>query len=521
MSPLIQEVLRGEMGFEGYVVTDSGAVEFMVSKFKRFTNLTDASAASLNAGADLNSGGSFSKGLPAALATGAVNETRLKQALARLFKARIELGLFDGNDGPFDKLGAADIASPANVATALAVAEESIVLLKNEKATPGAKKPLLPLDLNSKPTVAIIGPAANDSYRMLGNYYGCSVGTWGPVLSGCNVSTPLNAIQRDVEHAGGSVQYALGCDQETNRTTGFAEALSAAKSSDVVVVVLGLRNCEGGQGHGGHNCESEGHDRDVLSLPGVQGELLKELVQKSRKPVVMVLLNGGPVSTPYAAENVPALVEAWYGGSEGGNALSNVLFGRTSPAGRLPFSIVKSVTDLPDDLDMDPTAKPHGRTYRYFNETPLYNFGYGLSYTTHTYSKFEMPTVVHASKDKNVTACCTVTNAGSFLSQEVVQLYATRQPDPPAHAPSRLSHVPRVQLVSFTRTAAISPGDSLRVCLPVDIDSLRLWSGTNFAVQPGTYSFFIGPSAPGPRGIFVDEATISKPLVQTVEFASD
>lgn len=525
MSPLIQQVLRGEMGFDGYVVTDSGAVKFMVEKFHRFSNITDAAAASFNAGVDLNSGHSFAE-LGPALATGVVNETRLKQGLSRLFKARIELGLFDtGNSGPFDQLGAADIASPAHIATALAVAQESIVLLKNDKNEHGHGH-YLPLNLTSSLSVAVIGPAADDTYRMLGNYYGCSTSTWGPVLQGCNVSTPLAAIRRDVESAGGTVQYARGCGQESKDTSGFAEALNASKRSDVVVLVLGLRNCQGGQGKGGRNCESEGHDRAHIQLPGMQGELLKVLVQESGKPVVLVLLNGGPVSTPFAAENATAIVEAWYGGSEGGNALSNVLFGRTSPAGRLPFSIVKSVSDLPPDLDMDPTAAPHGRTYRYFNDTPLYNFGFGLSYTTHNYSDFGMPSVVHASKDRNVTACCTVTNTGSFLSQEVVQLYATRRPDPPVQAASdtqthnsnlNLSHVPRVQLVSFTRTAAISPGDALRVCLPVDIGSLRLWDGSSFAMQPGTYSFFIGPSAPGLRGMFVDESAISKPLTQDVK----
>jgi beta-glucosidase len=333
------------------------------------------------------------------------------------------------------------------------------------------------------------------------------------------VSTPLGAITRDVQAAGGTVQYALGCDQESSRTTGFAAAVSAAKASDVVVIALGLRNCEGGQGKGGHNCESEGHDRDVLSLPGMQGELLKAIVSAG-KPVVMVLLNGGPVSTPFAAEHVPAIVEAWYGGSEGGNALSNVLFGRTSPAGRLPFSIVKNVSDLPDDLDMDPTAKPFGRTYRYFTETPLYNFGFGLSYTSFAYSNLLIPTTVHIPDPQNVTACCTVTNTGSFNSQEVVQLYASKHPTPPASTDtSELSHVPLVQLVSFTRTPSISLGDSLRVCLGVDTDSLRLWDGTNFALQPGTYSFSMGPSAPGSRGVFVNETAISKPLTQDVGFS--
>jgi beta-glucosidase len=167
MSPLIEEVLRADMGFDGYVVTDSGAVDFMVTKFKRFKNITAAAAASFNAGADLNSGSAFSK-LGASLESGAVNETRLKQALTRLFKARIDLGLFDGSVGPFDKLGPADVASPAHIATALTTAERAIVLLKNEKAAPDAKANLLPLDLSSKLKIAVVGPAANDTYRMLG-----------------------------------------------------------------------------------------------------------------------------------------------------------------------------------------------------------------------------------------------------------------------------------------------------------------------------------------------------------------
>ena len=213
------------------------------------------------------------------------------------------MGLLSSREslGEYGSYGAKDILSPAHRAVALATAKKAIVLLRNE----GELLPLERIALQKSSKIAVIGPAANDTFRLLGNYYGCSFGTWGPVLSNCSVVTPLAGIQAAAKSFNNDVrvEYAPGCEQESADTSMFADAVATAQSSDVVIAVMGLRNCQGGQGEGGPSCESEGHDREYLGLPGVQRQLLKQLVGTG-KPVVLVLLNGGPVITSWASQNV-------------------------------------------------------------------------------------------------------------------------------------------------------------------------------------------------------------------------
>eukprot|EP00912_Choanoflagellata_sp_UC4_P002052 UC4_evm8s1308 len=500
MSPLIQSVLRDEMGFKGYVVTDSGAVDFMVSRFHKFKNTTVAAEASLNAGVDLNSGTCF-KTLENSLASGAVNKTRLMEAATRLFTARVSLGLLDPPGfGPFDKLGPADIMSPQNMDVALRAAEESIVLLRNEDGK-------LPLKSETKSsTVGVIGPAADDVYRQLGNYYGCSNGTWGSVLPDCKISTYLESINKTVSEAKGKVLYSKGCDQESNYTGGIGEALDVARKSDIVLMFLGLRNCQGGQGVGGPNCESEGHDREHIELPGKQQDLL-EAVASIGKPVVLILTAGGPLSTPWAAKHVPAILMVWYGGAMAADALVNTIWERGSaPSGKLPFAIVQSTSDLPEELDMN-LSSPPGRTYRYFTGTPLYNFGFGLSYSRLEYSDLEVPDSISVSSDKTQKACCKIKNSGAIATRDVVQLYASRLTAVPS-----AKNVPNVQLVSFLKTDNIPAGGLTRVCLDIDLSKIRLYVDQKYEVQVGKLALYVGPSAPGRRGEYVGESELSKPL---------
>mmetsp|Transcript_29627 Transcript_29627/g.88644 ORF Transcript_29627/g.88644 Transcript_29627/m.88644 type:complete len:767 (+) Transcript_29627:57-2357(+) len=513
-SPLIKSILRDEMGFDGYVVTDSGAVDFMVSFFHRYQNTTYAAAAALNAGCDLNSGSAFLK-LSDALDVGLIDQQQIDTALTRLFEARIDAGLLNPPKSvePYTSYSQTDILSADHRALALQAAEESIVLLRNEHVR---GKPLLPLGetLSAGAKIAVVGPAANDTFRMMGNYYGCSFGTWGPVLDNCSVSTLLDGATRVAMAHGAVVTFNQGCDQESNDTSQFAAAVNAAKGSDVVIAYLGLRNCEGGQGAGGPSCESEGHDRDSLDLPGVQGELLQHLVATGT-PVVLVLTNGGPVSIKWASANVPAIVDAWYGGIDGGIGVANVLFGvdGVSPAGRMPFMVPQSVAQLPDELNMALEAPPFGRTYRYFSDTPLYNFGYGLSYTTFSYSQFTLSSdSVSAAKPENVTACVTVSNTGTRSSEEVVQVYASR-----TKVNEQLESVPKVQLVAFNRTAVVAAGASVQVCLGLNVRHLYLLGADgNFGLQPGHYMVYVGGSCPGTLGLHVDRSTLQTPLARTL-----
>lgn len=276
MSPMIESVLRTEMDFkarpENYVVSDSGALDFMVSQFHRFNASVDAAIAAMHAGVDLNSGLVFLE-LRDAAAAGAVAEPEIDRALTRLFHARMSLGLFDPFEATvYSNLTDADVMSAAHRAESLAMARRSLVLLRNERA-------LLPLSERTVPRkrIAVVGWGANDSYAPLGNYMGCGHDAWGPRLANCSVITPLEGIRAQFEPQGFTVSYTRGCDPESNSTDGFAEAVVAAKAADVVIFVGGNRNCEGGQGVGGAHCESEGHDRPDLAMPGVQTTLLKVL----------------------------------------------------------------------------------------------------------------------------------------------------------------------------------------------------------------------------------------------------
>eukprot|EP00051_Salpingoeca_urceolata_P002804 m.52925 g.52925 ORF g.52925 m.52925 type:complete len:788 (-) comp12339_c0_seq2:25-2388(-) len=523
MSPMLADVLRKEMNFTGYIVTDSGALEFMVSKFHRFNNTTEAAIAGLDASVDLNSGNVFLK-LGDALSSGRVTEEQLDTALTRLFMARLNVGLFDPPSllKPYSDLGNDDILTPANLATARSVADNSLVLLRNTplankqtqpSAPTAAASPLLPLSLGKGKTLAVIGPAANDTYRMVGNYYGCTTGAWGKLSPNCTIKTVLEGVQDAFQDA--TVAYTQGCEQESSSTTGFADAVALAKQSDVVIMALGLRNCEGGQGHGGANCESEGHDRDILGLPGVQQQLL-EKVMEANSNVVLVLLNGGPVSIPWAAQHVPSILEAWYGGETGADAIGAALNGTTNPSGRLPFTVVESVQNLPDELSMALKAPPHGRTYRHFDTDPLYAFGFGLSYSEFSLSVMHVtPTSVPASAGTSITACVNVTNSpeSKFAGRTVVQAYVALD----GGESEGLPLVPIKELVGFVKTAELAPGASAAACIEFSTSDFQLADANGaLRVPAGKYTLSVGTTAPGSCGKYVDHSAVPPPLSATL-----
>eukprot|EP01052_Picozoa_sp_SAG31_P041756 SAG31_NODE_6419_length_2027_cov_1.037344_2_plen_295_part_00 len=279
---MINSVLREQFGFsvrpENYVVTDSGALDFMMSRFHRYTKNESqkVAAAAMNAGVDLNSGSVYLK-LEQALSEGLVQIAQIDTALARLFHARMSVGLFDDpSTVVYSKLGNETILSAPHVRAALKVATQSLVLLKNEpvgKSTAPnnqdgmrSVKPLLPLDAKTIRRIAVIGWGANDTYVPLANYMGCGYDSWSPRIQNCSIITPLAGIQQVFEPDGVDVTFAHGCDVESNSTSGFADAVAAAKAADVVVYVGGNRNCEGGQGKGGAHCESEGHGGFILHM---------------------------------------------------------------------------------------------------------------------------------------------------------------------------------------------------------------------------------------------------------------
>jgi len=404
---LLNGILRTEFGFDGYVVSDCGAIDDIFMRHKVLPTGAEASALSVKAGTDLECGSAY-RNLKAALEQKLITEAEIDIALKRLFLARFRLGMFD----PPEMVKYAGIPysvndSEQNKALALETARKSIVLLKNEKN-------LLPLKKNSG-KVAVIGPNADQPFVLLGNYNGVPSDSY----------TPLRGI-REKLNGTSEVLFAQGCNwadglpQQKSAEELRNEALEVAGKADVIIMCMGITPRLEGEEMRVMIDGFRGGDRTRIDLPDVQQQLIKS-IHALGKPVVLVLLNGSAISVTWENENIPAIIETWYGGQAAGQALADVLFGDYNPAGRLPVTFYKSVNDLPDFSDY----KMENRTYRYFRGEPLYAFGHGLSYTTFKYSKLKVAKKLKAGESLSVTV--KVQNTGNRAGEEVVQLYVSNQ----------------------------------------------------------------------------------------------
>jgi beta-D-xylosidase 4 len=350
---LLQTKLRDEWGFKGFVVSDCDAIANVYDPHHYSNTTYGACAVSLRAGTDLDCG-SFYGHLSEAYNRGLVTDADLNTATARLFTQRIELGMFDRSSNPFEKIPPSAVNTQASQQLSLQAARESIVLLKNHKNT-------LPLDRKKIKSIAVIGPNANDTQVMWGNYEGLPPYT----------VTPLLGIQQTFN---GLVNYAKGCDVTGGDTSGIDAAVNASKVSDVIVLVVGINQ----------DIESEGVDRYNITLPGQQNALIQAVLKAADGfPVIVVLVNGGPLDITDLRDDdrVGAIVEGWYGGQSGGKAIADVLFGDYNPAGVLPVTFYpqKYVNMIPlTNMNMRPYP---GRTYRYLQIDPVFKFGFGLSYS--------------------------------------------------------------------------------------------------------------------------------------------
>ncbi len=464
---LLEDILREEWGFEGYVVSDCGAIHDIHANHKVVDSPEAAAALAVGNGCDLNCGAVY-KSLLIALEKGLIDEATVDKAVKRLFTARFRLGMFD----PPERVAWAQIPLEVNDSTehralALKMAQESIVLLKNASG-------YLPLGKTLK-KIAVVGPNADDPVVLLGNYNGF------PSSS----VTPLAGIQAQVG-ASTEVVYAQGCGIRSQDTSGFDEAVTAAQGADVVIAVMGLSQLiegEEGQVEGVAGGERSTGDRTEISLPGVQEDLLKALAATGT-PLVVALQNGSAVAVNWAAESAAAIVELWYPGEEGGTALADVLFGDYNPAGRLPVTFYTSVDQLPPFRDYD----MEGHTYRFFRDEPLYPFGFGLSYTTFGYTDLAV-SAVSLAQGESLDVAVTVTNTGDVAGDEVVQCYVA---DPGASVP-----VPVRQLVGFDRIH-LAPGDTQRVTFAVTPKQMSLFlDDGRRVVEPGTFELFVGGGQPG------------------------
>jgi len=470
---LFQDILRNTWGFRGYVVSDCWAISDIYNFHKYVPTAEQAASLSVRAGTDLACGPEYAS-LVNAVKLGFISEFEIEQAVKRLTEARFRLGMFDPPSRvPYASITPAMNNTPEHDALALQVARESIVLLKNDAQT-------LPLKASAR-RILVVGPYAADTSVLLGNYNGTP-------------SNPVTILQGILNHAGKkrTVSYAMGVERpEIAARSGqgpatdeqlMHEALKLARVADIIIMAGGISPNLEGEEMDVKVKGFAGGDRTTLDLPESQQKLLEKL-HATGKPVVLVLTNGSALAVNWAQQNLPAIIEAWYPGQQGGNAVGEVLFGKYNPAGRLPVTFYKSEKDLPafDNYSME------NRTYRYFKSEPLYPFGYGLSFTSFQYGPVSFD-INGSGAAGTITARLSISNTGNYDGDEVVQLYAN---SPEGSGDQRIRY-----LVAFKRIH-IPAGKSKEVELTFPVKNLRHYNlkTGQYAIPEGLYTITAGGSS--------------------------
>jgi beta-glucosidase len=620
-SAYLDNLLRNQWGFKGYVVSDCGAVSDFYAKRAHHLVETKAEAAAMavKAGTDLNCGGTYHS-LVESVAKGYITEAEIDISVKRLMLARMKLGQFDPDENvPYSKIPYTVVDSKQHQQQALDAARKSIVLLKNENG-------ILPLSKNIK-TVAVIGPNADDLEVLLGNYngypsnpktplkgireklpdaqvkyaQGCAVAEQLPLL----LTIPAEALYTDTTRTQAGLKaeyfdstdfnrepkhirtdatvdfewfttppfedlpydcfsvrwtgvivppvsgdYAIGAEalsrfklylddelltrfdsphhphkeyatrtleagkqysirmEYSQKNSEYAmarllwqqpqpsmkhDAIELARQSDAIILCMGLSPLLEGEEMKVEVAGFSGGDRLDINLPAVQTSLIKE-IQALNKPTVLVLLNGSALAFNWEAENIPAIIEAWYPGQAGGTAIADVIFGDYNPAGRLPLTFYRSIDQIPpfDDYDMT------GKTYRYFTGHPLYEFGYGLSYTQFEYSNLTVPSTVNTGKD--ITLSVEVTNTGERAGDEVVQLYISHPETGRRTAIRSLQGFKRINL---------APSETKKIDFTLTAEQLSLIDGDRRITEPGKIRLSIGGKQPD------EESVKAKKVIET------
>lgn len=480
-SRLLNDILRKEWGFKGLVTSDCWAINDFFNKSNHGTSDSKESAiaTAVIAGTDVECGGTF-RSLTDAVAQGKITEEKIDESLLRLLKARFELGDFDSEDlVPWKKIGPEVIANEEHHQIALDAARRSIVLLQN-------KQNILPLAKETK--VAVIGPNANDSVMMWGNYNGFprhtvtileGIKQKGNVVGSMKACDLVENMGRQSRRGneGPARDYghddALQVKTEDATNTTDKDVLDCVKDADVVVFVGGISPRLEGEEMRVTLPGFRGGDRTSIELPQIQRNMLKMLHDAGKK-VVFVNCSGSAMALVPETTTCDAIVQAWYGGEAGGEALADVLYGDCNPTGRLPITFYRSTDQLPDYESYE----MKGRTYRYMKEAPLWYFGYGLSYTTVRYG---------APTYKNGTVSVSLTNTGKRDTEELVQVYINKQGD---------TDGPRATLRAYQRVT-IPAGKTMQVAIPLPRTSFEWWNtNTNtMNVSAGTFNVMVGPSS--------------------------
>lgn len=465
---LIKDILRGELGFDGFIVSDNNDVLRLNTMHNIAETPTKAALLGLKTGVDmdlvigkhLHLSAYTSERLLDTIQKNPDLEKYVDISVNRILSAKYKLGLFDNMDKEYNS---EIVSTQESQDVALKIAQKAVILLKNENK-------LLPLDKSKLKSIAVIGPNAKETMRhgkvaQLGGYSGMPP-YYTSVYEGIK------------EKLGGNVKinYAQGCDLRTNSKKGFAAAIAAAKKSDVVVLAIGGSTATCG----------EGGDRSELDLFGVQNELV-EAIHKTGKPIVAVLINGRPLTINYVAENIPSILETWYLGMRSGEAIADVLFGDVNPGGKLTVSFPRSVGQLPVTYLERPDFVGSGKgLYKFNDKSPLFPFGYGLSYTTFEYSNLSLENAtINAGAATKVSV--SITNKGDREGDEVVQLYVRDDYASVGRYNKMLKGFKRITL---------KPGETKKVSFELNADNLSLLNqALEKVVEPGTFTISVGSSS--------------------------
>jgi beta-glucosidase len=462
---LLQDVLRNEWGFKGHIVSDCDAVGDIYETQKLATSKMGAATLALQRGVNLNCGDTYLT-LTDAVKQGLITEKQIDSSLAILLRTRFRLGLFDPQGAnPYDRIPVSVINSPEHRNLARTVAERSIVLLKNNG--------VLPLS-NGLKKYYVTGPTAANVDILLGNYYGVND----------RLVTILEGLAGKVL-PGSQLTYRQGVLLDRDNVNPIDWSSGESKTADATIAVLGISGLLEGE-EGESIASPSAGDRLDYSIPRNQIDYLRKLKKDNDKPVIAVITGGSPMNLAEVQELADAVLLVWYPGEEGGNAVADIVFGNISPSGKLPVTFPRSLDQLPpyEDYSMK------GRTYRYMKAEPLYPFGFGLSYTTFSYSGLQV-SKKKVRRNESVQVEVTLTNTGRYAGDEVVQLYITPQnmgADEPLYA-----------LKGFHRVS-LAPGASTVVRFTLTPEQLAVVDEQGKSVvRPGTIKISIGGSLPGDR----------------------
>jgi beta-glucosidase len=454
---LLTNILHKEWGFKGHVVTDCGALYDILDYHKVMNDPVEVAAAAIKAGVNLDCADLLQKNVIAAYNRKLLTDKEIDSSLGNLFRTQFKLGFYDEKKLlPFTSLGEESVHSAADVQLARKAAQQSMVLLKNDKN-------LLPLNKNKYSSIMVLGANAGAMDPLVANYHG---------MTG-NMVTFAEGITA-AAGAGIGVQYDQGSDYTD--TTHFG-GIWAAGESDISIAVIGLTPVYEGE-EGDAFLAANGGDRLSLGLPAAHIALLKRL-RKKNKPVIVVVTAGSDIDIAAIEPYADAIVLAWYPGEQGGNALADIIFGNVSPAGRLPVTFYQSLNDLPayNNYNMS------GRTYRYYSGKVQYPFGFGLSYTSFDYSWQQQPGKINSLKDTLVFSV-NIQNTGNMDGDEVAQVYI-QYPN--------VERMPLKELKGFKRVHILKGGKQ-QVEFHVPVTELEKWdlNQRKWNLYPGIYSIFIG-----------------------------